>query len=184
MKQLVKHGQWLKASVILCSIVLFAAGVVGIISLNSREAHSSSVSWRVDAVYEVTQGDSETPGVTAPLADYSKALVSDQKYLTTDKSTVDKGFDGQVYKVYIERPALGFGEIIVHWSGFGEPSPGYPVRVDVYNQNTHVWELSQAVQTETLDQNVAATLNLVADFDSSTYLAPANFFAPGPSAPD
>ncbi len=111
--------------------------------------------WSVDGAFEVTNEDSTVPGVGTPLVGAAEAVASDDgTYLVTAKSDVDKGWDGQVFKLKLANPDADLSRITVRWIGYGEATDSYPVEVEIYNQLLGRWDLAKQGQTQQVGQDI------------------------------
>ncbi|PKM82918.1 MAG: hypothetical protein CVU89_01925 [Firmicutes bacterium HGW-Firmicutes-14] len=80
-----------------------------------------------------------SPGTQASADDKSKAASTDSIYWTTG-SALDQEYNFQVYKFHVNQDLTNLRELSGKWTGYGEPTAGYPVELFIWNKNTPGWE--------------------------------------------
>lgn len=111
------------------------------------------------------------PGLPVSAARAAALLSPDGTRLITSLQAVNGDWDYQTYRFKVPVASASVTSIRVHWEGYGEEAPGYPVALSVWNKNTSAWDLlssSQMVAQTAVNLPLNAAQHIGAD--GSVYL--------------
>ncbi|MCE9585253.1 hypothetical protein K8Q94_01355 [Candidatus Nomurabacteria bacterium] len=80
------------------------------------------------------------PGTLVSYNGYLKTLTEDQRYLVTDISQSDSGYDSQIFKIHQNLNEINTPTFTINWKGHGAVPDEKNVIVSIWNFNTSEWE--------------------------------------------
>ncbi|MBN2840318.1 MAG: fibronectin type III domain-containing protein, partial [Coriobacteriia bacterium] len=100
--------------------------------------------------FGVWEGSSEPtpsiPGVPVPQSRAAALTVADNAFLSTALQDVNGAYDHQLYHFTVPATTAEIASARIHWEGYGEEAPGFPVSLHVWVPATESWEMLQSSQ--------------------------------------